>query len=163
MARVGLNPAPASPFNVPIGPHRRYAWVDADLDDVKAIKNAFGGTLNDAVLTAVTLATGRWMREHGHPTEGVVLRAMVPVSIRADAERGALGNRVAAMYAPLPVGVQDPRAAFDAIHEAMVDLKELRAGRRRAGHHPARGLRARRRSSPRPAGCRPASASSTSS
>ncbi len=123
MARVGLKPAPASPFNVPIGPHRRYAWVDADLDDVKTIKNAFGGTLNDAVLTSVTLATGRWMREHGHPTEGVVLRAMVPVSIRADVERGALGNRVAAMWAPLPVGVQDPRAAFDAIHEAMVHLK----------------------------------------
>ncbi|HSD77114.1 MAG TPA: wax ester/triacylglycerol synthase family O-acyltransferase, partial [Solirubrobacteraceae bacterium] len=123
MARVGLSPAPPSPFNVRIGPHRRYAWVDADLGEVKAVKDALGGTLNDAVLAAVALALGRWMRDHGHPTDGVVLRAMVPVSIRADAERGALGNRVAAMYAPLPVGVRDPRAVFDAIHEAMESLK----------------------------------------
>jgi diacylglycerol O-acyltransferase len=123
MARVGLSPAPPSPFNTRIGPHRRYAWVDADLDEVKAIKNALGGTLNDAVLTAVSLALGRWMRDHGDPTDGVVLRAMVPVSVRADAERGALGNRVAAVYAPLPVGVRDPRAVFTAIHGAMEALK----------------------------------------
>jgi diacylglycerol O-acyltransferase len=123
MARVGLSPAPPSPFNVVIGPHRRYAWVDADLARMKAVKDAFGGTLNDAVLTAVTLAVGRWMRSQGHETDGLVLRAMVPVSVRADAQRGALGNRVAAMYAPLPVGVRDPRACFDAIRAAMLDLK----------------------------------------
>jgi WS/DGAT/MGAT family acyltransferase len=123
MAWAGLHPAPPSPFNVKIGPHRQYAWVDADLDELKAVKTAFGGTLNDAVLTTVTLALGRWLRERGHDTDGLVLKAMVPVSVRADIERGALGNRVAAMYAPLPVGITDPRACFAAVHEAMGDLK----------------------------------------
>jgi diacylglycerol O-acyltransferase len=124
MAWAGLNPAPATPFNVAIGPHRRYTWVDAELDRFKAIKNALGGTLNDVVLTAVALALGRFLRRRGEETDGLVLKAMVPVSVRADAERGALGNRVAAMWAPLPVGVQDAEAVLEEISEAMRGLKE---------------------------------------
>jgi WS/DGAT/MGAT family acyltransferase len=124
MARAGLNPAPPSPLNVPIGPHRRYTWVDADLDGLKAVKNALGGTLNDAVLASVTLALGRWLRGRGTDTEGLVLKAMVPVSVRAEAERGALGNRVAAMWAPLPVGLEDPRDVQATVAEAMRGLKE---------------------------------------
>jgi WS/DGAT/MGAT family acyltransferase len=124
MAWAGLRPAPPSPLNVPIGPHRRYTWVDADLEELKAIKNALGGTLNDAVLSSVTLALGQWLRGRGEDTEGLVLKAMVPVSVRADAERGALGNRVAAMWAPLPVGLEDPRDVHATVHEAMKDLKE---------------------------------------
>jgi WS/DGAT/MGAT family acyltransferase len=123
MARAGLSPAPPSPFNVTIGPHRRYTWVDLELGRMKTIKNALGGTLNDAVLAAVSLATGRWMRAQGHPTDELVLRAMVPVSVRADVERGALGNRVAAVYAPLPVFMDDPAETFAYVHEAMGDLK----------------------------------------
>jgi diacylglycerol O-acyltransferase len=124
MARAGLTPAPRSPLNVPIGPHRRYTWVDADLARFKAIKSTLGGTVNDVVLTSVALALGRWMRDRGEATEGVELRAMVPVSVRADAERGALGNRVATMWAPLPVDVRDPVACFAEVHEAMKGLKE---------------------------------------
>jgi WS/DGAT/MGAT family acyltransferase len=124
MARAGLSPAPPSPLNVPIGPHRRYTWVDASLDELKAIKNAVGGTLNDAVLSSVTIALGRWLRGRGEDTDGLVLKAMVPVSVRADAERGALGNRVAAMWAPLPVGLEDPLAVYGQVHEAMQGLKE---------------------------------------
>jgi WS/DGAT/MGAT family acyltransferase len=124
MAWAGLNPAPKTPLNVTIGPHRRYTWVDADLGRFRAIKSSLGGTVNDVVLTAVTLALGRWLRDRGEPTEDVVLKAMVPVSVRAEAERGALGNRVATMWAPLPVGIRDPADAFDAIHDAMKGLKE---------------------------------------
>jgi diacylglycerol O-acyltransferase len=124
MALAGLSPAPRSPLNVDIGPHRRYTWVDADLARFKAIKSNLGGTVNDVVLTAVTLALGRWMRGRGEDTDGLVLRAMVPVSVRAEAQEGALGNRVATMWAPLPVGVEVPRAAFAEIHEAMRGLKE---------------------------------------
>jgi WS/DGAT/MGAT family acyltransferase len=124
MARAGLNPAPSSPLNVPIGPHRRYTWVDADLETLKAAKDALGGTLNDAVLASVTLALGRWLRGRGTETEGLVLRAMVPVSVRADSERGALGNRVAAMWAPLPVGLEDPADVHTTVAEAMRGLKE---------------------------------------
>jgi diacylglycerol O-acyltransferase / wax synthase len=121
---AGINaPAPPSPLNVDIGPHRRYTWVDADLALFKAIKDALGGTLNDVVLAAVSLALGQWLRAHGEDTEGLVLKAMVPVSVRADVERGALGNRVAAMWAPLPVGVEDPAECLDQIRRAMQDIK----------------------------------------
>jgi diacylglycerol O-acyltransferase / wax synthase len=119
-----LRPAPPSPLNVPIGPHRRYTWVDGDLGEFKAIKDELGGTINDVILTAVSLAAGRWLRRHAFPTDGLELRAMVPVSVRADVERGALGNRVAAMYAPLPVGIEDAEEAYQRIHEAMAGLKE---------------------------------------
>jgi diacylglycerol O-acyltransferase len=124
MAWAGLKPAPVTPFNVPIGPHRRYTWVDADLGQFKAIKNELGGTLNDVVLAAVTLALGRFLRRRGEETEELVLRAMVPVSVRTDSQRGALGNQVAAMWAPLPVGNLDPLAVLTEISEAMRGLKE---------------------------------------
>jgi WS/DGAT/MGAT family acyltransferase len=124
MAAAGLNPAPRSPLNVAIGPHRRYTWVDADLGRFKAIKSALGGTVNDVVLTAVALALGRWLRGRGEDTDGLVLRAMVPVSVRAETEAGALGNRVATMWAPLPVGVRDPADCFAEINAAMRGLKE---------------------------------------
>jgi diacylglycerol O-acyltransferase / wax synthase len=124
MARAGFNPAPGSPLNVPIGPHRRYTWVDADLDELRAVKNALGGTLNDAVLASVTLALGRWLRGRGEDTEGQQLKAMVPVSVRAETERGALGNRVAAMWAPLPVGLEDPRDVYATVSEAMRGVKD---------------------------------------
>lgn len=116
-------PAPPSPFNVDITPHRRYTWVDADLAQFKQIKNSLGGTLNDVVLAAVALALGRHMRAQGHDTEGLVLKAMVPVSVRAEVERGALGNRVAAMWAPLPVGVADPVECLAQVRAEMDDLK----------------------------------------
>jgi len=116
-------PAPPSPFNVDITPHRRYTWVDAELAQFKAIKDALGGTLNDVVLAAVSLALGRHMRAQGHDTKGLVLKAMVPVSVRAEVERGALGNRVAAMWAPLPVGVADPVQCLAQVRAEMDDLK----------------------------------------
>ncbi|HEX7609368.1 MAG TPA: wax ester/triacylglycerol synthase family O-acyltransferase [Solirubrobacteraceae bacterium] len=122
---AGINaPAPPSPFNVEIGPHRRYTFLDADLARFKAIKDSLGGTLNDVVLASVTLALGRYMRDRGNDTEGLVLKAMVPVSVRTKAQRGALGNQVAAMWAPLPVGVENPAECLGKIAAAMADLKE---------------------------------------
>jgi WS/DGAT/MGAT family acyltransferase len=117
------HPAPHTPFNVDIGPHRRYTWVDAELAQFKAIKDALGGTLNDVVLAAVSLALGAHLRAMGHDTADLTMRAMVPVSVRAEAERGALGNRVAAIWAPLPVGVEDPRECCAQIRASMEDLK----------------------------------------
>ncbi len=124
MTRAGLQAAPPSPFNVRIGPHRRFTWVRGELSDFKAVKNALGGTVNDVVLAAVSGALGRYMRMHGEPTEDVELRAMVPVSVRADVERGALGNRVAAMWASLPVGVTDPVERLHQISESMQSNKD---------------------------------------
>jgi diacylglycerol O-acyltransferase / wax synthase len=124
MAWAGLNAAPASPFNVRIGPHRRFTWVNGDLQQFKAVKNELGGTVNDVVLAAVAGALGDYMRLHGHDTDDLVLKAMVPVSVRADVERGALGNKVAAMWAPLPVGVTDPIHRLLMISRAMDGIKD---------------------------------------
>ncbi len=124
LTRAGLQSAPPSPFNVRIGPHRRFTWVRGDLAEFKAIKNALGGTVNDVVLTVVSGALGRYMRLHGHRTDEVELKAMVPVSVRADLERGALGNRVAAMWAPLPVGLTDPVERLAEIRSAMDGIKD---------------------------------------
>jgi WS/DGAT/MGAT family acyltransferase len=123
MAWAGLNPAPPSPYNAPIGPHRRFAWVRANLRDIKAIKDSLGGTVNDVVLATVAGALGRHLRRRGQDTDGLELKAMVPVSVRQDLERGALGNRVAAMMAPLPVWCQEPVARLDIVREELKDLK----------------------------------------
>src|SRR3954449_7984608 len=121
---AGLNPAPPTPLNVEIGPHRRFAGVRCELADFKAVKNAFGGTVNDVVLAVVSGALRDWLHARGVRTEGVELRALVPVSIRGENERGALGNRIAAMRGPLPVYIEDPVARLDAVRRAMDGLKE---------------------------------------
>jgi diacylglycerol O-acyltransferase / wax synthase len=117
------NPAPQVPLNVEVGPHRRYAWVRSDLETFKRIKNALGGTVNDVVLTVVAGALRSWLQKRGVRTEGLELRAQVPVSIRAEDERGRLGNRIAAMRAPLPVYVADPVRRLGIVREAMDGLK----------------------------------------
>ncbi len=124
MLAAGIAGAPPSPLNVRIGPHRRFAWVDADLARFKAIKDSLGGTLNDVVLTVVTGALRAHLKRRGQDPDGRDLKAMVPVSVRVAAERGALGNRVAAMYAPLPVGIADPVERMRVVHAAMAGLKE---------------------------------------
>jgi WS/DGAT/MGAT family acyltransferase len=124
MAWAGLTPAPSTPYNDRIGPHRRFTWVRTNLDDVKAIKNELGGTVNDVVLATVAGALGHHLRRRGQTTDGLELKGFVPVSVRADVDRGALGNRVAAMIAPLPVWCEEPVARLDVVREAMAGLKE---------------------------------------
>jgi len=121
---AGLNPAPETPLNVPIGPHRRVRWVDSRLDDFKEIKNSLGGTVNDVVLAVVTGALQRWLRLRGVRTEGLELRALVPMSIRSDDERHQLGNRIVVMRGPLPVYCEDPVSCLDRVREAMAGVKE---------------------------------------
>ncbi len=118
------SPAPPTSLNVEIGPHRRYTWVDADVPTFKAIKGALGGTLNDVVLSSVSLALRRFLLDRGEVVDGVTLKAMVPVSVRAEAGAGALGNQVATMWAPLPVRLEDPAAVMAEVSEAMRGLKE---------------------------------------
>jgi diacylglycerol O-acyltransferase len=127
LAEVAWNftsPAPDVPLNTEIGSHRRFAWARAELDDFKRIKNTLGGTVNDVVLTVVSGALRSWLRSRGVKTEGLELRALVPVSIRAEDERGKLGNRIAAMRGPLPVYIEDPGKRLDAVRQAMDGLKE---------------------------------------
>ena len=121
---AGLNPAPPTPLNVEIGPHRRLVGVRHRLEDFKLVKSAFGTTVNDVVLASVTGALRDWLRSRGTRTEGLELRALVPVSVRTEADRGSLGNRIAAMRGPLPVYIEDPVSRLRAVKEAMDGLKE---------------------------------------
>jgi WS/DGAT/MGAT family acyltransferase len=121
---AGMNPAPETPLNVPIGSHRRIVWLQTDLEQFKAIKNSLGGTVNDVVLAVVTGALARWLRTRGVRTEGLELRAQVPVSIRSDDEHDRLGNRIAAIRAPLPVYARDPVERLRIVRESMKDVKE---------------------------------------
>jgi diacylglycerol O-acyltransferase / wax synthase len=125
LGKAGMS-APSSPLNVDIGPYRRFAWVRCDLDDLKLVKNELGGTVNDVVLTAVSGALSRYLRAHGHSTQELELRAMVPISVRTADEQGALGNRVTAMMAPLPLWCEDPVQRLEHIRGRMGDLKESR-------------------------------------
>jgi diacylglycerol O-acyltransferase / wax synthase len=121
---AGLNPAPETPLNVEIGPHRRYAVVRQQLADYKEIKDALGGTVNDVVLTVVSGALGQWLRSRGVRTEGLEMRALVPVSVRTKDQRGHLGNQLTVMRAPLPIYIDDPVSRLRFIRAAMNGLKE---------------------------------------
>lgn len=115
--------APHSVFNVEIGPHRRFQMTQTDLAELKRVKDAHGGTVNDVILSIVAGGIGRYLRARGHDTDGLELRAMVPVSVRAPEEHGALGNRVSAMMAPLPVWCEDPVERLRLMTGEMGDLK----------------------------------------
>jgi WS/DGAT/MGAT family acyltransferase len=120
---AALNPAPETPLNVPIGPHRRFRIVRQQLADYKTVKNRYGGTVNDVVLTVVAGGLGNWLRSRGIRTDGVEMRALVPVSVRARDEHHTLGNRLTVMRGPLPVYIQDPVARLAVVSRAMDDLK----------------------------------------
>src|SRR6476659_10303100 len=117
------DPAPDGPLNEGIVPHRRYVWARSELATFKAIKDALGGTVNDVVLAVVTVALREWLHGRGIRTEGLELRALVPVSIRGEDERGNLGNRIALMRGPLPVYIEDPVRRLRTISDAMAGLK----------------------------------------
>ena len=95
-----LNPAPDVPLNPPIGPHRRYVWVHSHLDDFKIVKDAFGGTVNDVVLAVTAGALRSWLHERGVRTSGLALRALVPVSMRSEDDRGMLRQPARPSSAP---------------------------------------------------------------
>lgn len=115
--------APATPFNKTISPHRRWAFCKLQLDEVKAVKNAFGGTVNDVVMALTTGALRRWLIDHDALPE-VPLVAAVPVSIRTSAEKGTAGNKVSTMIAPIPTHVADPKERLEACAAAMSSAKE---------------------------------------
>ncbi|MDQ3964159.1 MAG: wax ester/triacylglycerol synthase family O-acyltransferase [Actinomycetota bacterium] len=119
----GLDFAPASSLNVRIGPHRRFETVLTELDEFKRIKNAHGGTVNDVVLAVVTGGLRKLLKTRGERVDDLELRAMVPVSVRADADKGALGNQVASVWAPLPVNESDPLVRLRKVSASMKDLK----------------------------------------
>ena len=118
--------APATPFNQAITPHRRFAFRSVDLDTVKAVKKAFGVSVNDVVMAMCAGALRRWLVDHNAlPDQPLV--AMIPVSVRAPASRGGLGNRVSAMLAPLPTNVTDPGLRLQIVRSATQVAKAQQA------------------------------------
>jgi WS/DGAT/MGAT family acyltransferase len=125
MAWAGIQPAPPTPYNSQrVGPDRRFTWTRASLDDVKAIKNALGGTVNDVVLTIVTLALRRHLTRRGADVENLEIKAFVPVSVRRRDQRGTFGNHVSGMIAKLPVSNADPVLCQAAITTQMRVVKD---------------------------------------
>ncbi|MEX1178175.1 MAG: wax ester/triacylglycerol synthase family O-acyltransferase [Nitriliruptor sp.] len=124
IARANLTkPAPRSLLNRPPGQHRRLAVQRVALAEVKAIKDAFGTTVNDVVLAAVADATGRYLRTRGVRTDGLWLRVMVPVSTRDASGAHALGNRVVSVFVDLPMFELDPVERLRICHDAMAEVK----------------------------------------
>jgi diacylglycerol O-acyltransferase len=121
---AGLNPAPAIPLNVEIGPHRRFAGVPCQLQDFKVVKDTFGGTVNDVVLAVVSGALRTFLLSRGVRTEGLELRALVPVSTRTEQHRDQLGNRIVVMRGPLPVYIADRVQRLRFVRASMDGLKE---------------------------------------
>jgi diacylglycerol O-acyltransferase len=121
---AALNPAPATPLNVEIGPHRRFLGVASQLEDFKLVKKAFECTVNDVVLSVVAGAMRAFLVSRGVRTEGVELRALVPVSVRAEDEHHQMGNRIVVMRGPLPVYLSDPVQRLLFVKRAMDGLKE---------------------------------------
>ena len=117
-ARKTILPAPQSPMNAPMGRQRRVAVARAELDDVKKIRKAHGGTVNDVLLTVVTGALREWLLSRGEPVVAATsVRALVPVSMQD--EEAVAGNRVSSYLVDLPVGEPDPRIRLTRLSYAM--------------------------------------------
>jgi diacylglycerol O-acyltransferase / wax synthase len=114
--------APRTRFNGPISPHRRFSFGSLSLDTVKAIKNATGTTVNDVVVALCTTAVREWLRERDElPREPLV--AMVPVSVRSQEQVGTFGNRVTAMFVPIPTDVADAEQRLLRTHQTLREAK----------------------------------------
>jgi len=115
--RVSLNDAV-------VGRSKRFGLVRVPLDDVKQVRRAFGGTINDVVLAGVGGGLARLLETRGELHPELVLKVFCPVSVRDDSQKMQLGNRVSAMFVPVPVGVPDPIERLGAISATTADLKE---------------------------------------
>lgn len=116
-------PAPSSPLNVPIGEQRRFGMAATDLDDYKKVRKVHGGTVNDVVLATVAGALRSWLLTRGESvTPTTTIRAMVPVSVRAEGQE--MGNRVSSYFVDLPVGEGNPVMRLHQVSFAMRGHKE---------------------------------------
>ncbi len=115
--------ASATPFNVPIGPHRRFDWARFDMSEMREVEDKFGGTLNDIGLACVAGAVRSHLAHHDVPLDDIDFRVLIPVSTRTEEERGALGNRVSLLVAHLPVSESDARRRLERITEETRRLK----------------------------------------
>jgi diacylglycerol O-acyltransferase / wax synthase len=115
--------APKTTFNGRISPHRRFAFSQMSLADVKKVKNHYGCTVNDVVMAICGSAVRRWLIEHDELPDGPLV-TQVPVSVRSDDQMGTYGNRILLMSAPLHTEEDDPVQRLFKTHDAMKGVKE---------------------------------------
>lgn len=121
---VGMGTPPTGPFDVAIGPARRFATASAPFERLRHAKNTLGGTVNDIVLTAVAAGVHDLLTARGESVKDRTLRVMVPVSVRSRAESGDVGNRVAPAFVDVPVGRLSPRSRLRRIRTSTQELKD---------------------------------------
>jgi WS/DGAT/MGAT family acyltransferase len=124
-----LRAAPRTSLNVPIGTRRRYEVVNVPLGDLKEIKRALGGTVNDVVLVLTASGLRALLQARGEPLPPAGLRAMVPMNVRAASEHLALGNRVSSLYVELPVAEADPLRRY---RQTVARSRSLKSGGQQA-------------------------------
>jgi WS/DGAT/MGAT family acyltransferase len=118
-----LRPGPRTSLNGPIGPHRRWDWAHASLSDVKIVRAGLGGTVNDVVLASISRGFRQLLLSRAEDPARTRIRTLVPVSVRRATERGRYNNRVSAMFAELPVGLEDPVERLESVSAQMEGLK----------------------------------------
>jgi diacylglycerol O-acyltransferase len=116
MTRFFTDPVILAPWNAGlVGPKRKMRWSIHDFSEFREIRRAFGGTINDVVLAAVSEGAARYLAGHGEDTEGRRLRIMCPVSVRTEGEQGALGNRVSGIFPLLPAWPMEVRERLEVV------------------------------------------------
>jgi diacylglycerol O-acyltransferase / wax synthase len=122
VGHLDLTP-PRTTFNGRVSAHRRFAFGQLSLEEVREIKNAYGCTVNDVIVSICAGAVRRWLHEHDELPR-VPLVAQIPVSVRRDEQRGTFGNRILLMTAPLYTNVKDPVKRLQRTHRALAQMKE---------------------------------------
>lgn len=118
-----LHLAPRSSLNGPIGPSRRWDWASCRLTEVKRVREGLGGTINDVVLAAISAGFRELLLSRGENPSELIVRSLVPVSVRRPQDRGTYNNRVSAMYAELPIGIVDPVDRLESVRTQLEGLK----------------------------------------
>ena len=124
MTRFVAEPVITAPWNAaPIGPKRNFLWRKFSFADIRRIRSTLGGTINDVVLAAAVEAAARYLKAHDERTEGRHLRVMCPVNVRTEDERGALGNRVSAIF---PVFDAEPTDMTTRLHKVRWETEQIK-------------------------------------
>jgi len=131
LAQLGpelMSPVDLLPFNKPCRGPRHVAWTVVPIPEVKAVREQFGGTLNDVVLTIVAAAVRRYTELHGQKVDNRTLRVMVPVNLRRDGADNGLGNRVSMLPVTIPLDIRDPVTLLEAVRTRTQAFKSARVG-----------------------------------
>ncbi len=124
-SRFTSRPAVTAPFNAGmVGPTRKLRWMKRPLSEIREIRRGLGGTINDVVLTVVSEAVARYLKEHDERVDGAHLRIMCPVNVRTEGQQGALGNQVSAIFPMLPAWPMQPATRLGAVCAEVERIKE---------------------------------------